>query len=192
MEVRSLGEADRVAATATLVTAFAADPVARWTLPDPATYLAMFPLGIAHMGGGALTAGGAFASGDMRAVALWLPPGTSPDMEGLGRAFAEAGVEGPEDAPAFFEEMGAAQPREPHWYLPFIGVDPAAQGRGLGSLLMKAALAEVDAAGLPAYLESTNPRNVPLYERLGFRVVGEIQVGNSPVMHPMWRPAGHG
>jgi ribosomal protein S18 acetylase RimI-like enzyme len=190
MDVQKIAEADRDAATATLVTAFAADPVARWTTPRPETYLAMFPLAVAHMAGEAFVAGGAFATGDMRAVALWLPPGAEPDMEALGQAFAEAGIAPPEEAPEFFARQGAAHPHEPHWYLPFIGVDPAAQGRGLGSALLEAGLAEVDTAGLPAYLESTNPRNVPLYERFGFRVVGEIQVGASPVMHPMWRPAG--
>ena len=51
------------------------------------------------------------------------------------------------------------------------------------------ALATVDADGMPAYLESTNPRNVPLYERFGFRVTAEIQAGSSPPMHAMWRPA---
>ena len=28
-----------------------------------------------------------------------------------------------------------------------------------------------------AYLESSNPRNIPLYERHGFEALGEIQVG---------------
>jgi GNAT superfamily N-acetyltransferase len=189
MEVETLAEVDREAATATLVTAFAADPVTRWTLSEPAAFLTLFPLVLHHMGGAAFGSGSAYAAWDMRAVALWLPPGVAPDLEALGQALAEFGLEGPEEAPEFFARMAEMHPHEPHWYLPFIGVDPAAQGRGLGSALMQAALADVDASGLPAYLESTNPRNVPLYERFGFRVVGEIQVGASPVMHPMWRPA---
>jgi ribosomal protein S18 acetylase RimI-like enzyme len=189
VEVVRLGEDGREAAFAALVTAFAADPLARWTVADPAAYLRLFPVALHHMGGAAFDHGCAYATHDRRAAALWLPPGVEPDMEALGQAFAEAGIEGPEEAPTFFERQGAAHPHEPHWYLPFIGVDPAAQGRGLGSALMEAALIDVDASGLPAYLESTNPRNVPLYERFGFRVVGEIQVGSSPVMHSMWREA---
>src|SRR5687767_6551887 len=42
---------------------------------------------------------------------------------------------------------------------PFIGVEPARQGRGLGAALLRAQLAVCDQAGLPAYLESSNPRN---------------------------------
>ena len=87
--------------------------------------------------------------------------------------------------------MAGHHPSEPHWYLPFIGVDPAAQGQGHGTALLRASLQAVDRTGLPAYLESTNPRNIPLYESFGFRVTGEIQAGDSPPMHPMWRAAAH-
>ena len=62
-----------------------------------------------------------------------------------------------------------------------IGVDPARQGRGLGSALMKHTLALCDAEGALAYLESSNPRNVPLYERHGFEVVGEIRPADIPL-----------
>jgi ribosomal protein S18 acetylase RimI-like enzyme len=108
-------------------------------------------------------------------------------MEALGMALAELVL--PEEAPEVMGEMAARHPEQPHWYLPFLGVDPGAQGRGLGSTLLAQALALVDAEHMPAYLESTNPRNLPLYERFGFRVVGEIQAGSSPPMHPMWREA---
>eukprot|EP01041_Mallomonas_annulata_P030478 gene30478-52615_t len=63
--------------------------------------------------------------------------------------------------------MGQFHPEEPHWYLSMIGVDPSHHGQGLGSALLKAGLQRCDADGLPAYLESSNPKNVPLYERFG-------------------------
>jgi hypothetical protein len=44
-----------------------------------------------------------------------------------------------------------------------------------------------DEEGMPAYLESSNPTNVPLYERHGFEVITEIQVADSPVVYPMLR-----
>jgi hypothetical protein len=47
--------------------------------------------------------------------------------------------------------------------------------------------ARVDAEGLPAYLESSNPRNISFYERHGFEVVGRIQAGKTPVVTPMLR-----
>ena len=90
---------------------------------------------------------------------------------------------------AFFGQMEQYHPKEPCWYLPMIAADPAATGQGLGAALMKHALAIVDEAGMPAYLESSNPRNISLYERHGFEVMGEIRTEGSPVMTPMIRAA---
>ena len=69
---------------------------------------------------------------------------------------------------ALFAKMEEFHLHEPHWYLPLIAADPARQGQGLGTALMEAAIARIDADGLPAYLESSNPRNISLYERFGF------------------------
>ena len=55
--------------------------------------------------------------------------------------------------------------RQPHWYLPLIGVDPLHQSKGWGTALLQYALDQVDREHLPAYLESSNPRNIPLYQR---------------------------
>ena len=66
--------------------------------------------------------------------------------------------------------------------------DPNWIGQGLGALLMKHALRRCDEEGIAAYLESTNPRNISLYERHCFRIMGKIQSGTSPVMTPMLRP----
>jgi ribosomal protein S18 acetylase RimI-like enzyme len=54
---------------------------------------------------------------------------------------------------------------------------------------MKHALSRVDEDGLPAYLESSNPRNISLYERHGFESMGQIQIGTSPIVTPMIRSA---
>ena len=86
-----------------------------------------------------------------------------------------------------FEQMDGFHPEAPCWYLPLIGVDPTSQGRGYGSALLRYALEHVDRAGAPAYLESSNPRNVALYERHGFEVLGKIQAGSSPTVVPMMR-----
>jgi ribosomal protein S18 acetylase RimI-like enzyme len=88
-----------------------------------------------------------------------------------------------------FERMGRYHPHEPHWYLPLIGVDPRHQRRGHGSALLQHALAQCDRDHAPAYLESSNPANVPLYERHGFAVMDTIQVGSSPPIFPMLRRA---
>jgi GNAT superfamily N-acetyltransferase len=88
---------------------------------------------------------------------------------------------------AVLEQMGNYHPREPHWYLPLIGVDPLHQGKGCGSALLQHALILCECNKTLAYLESTNPKNIPLYERHGFALLGTIQVGESPPIFPMLR-----
>jgi hypothetical protein len=46
---------------------------------------------------------------------------------------------------------------------------------------------QCDRDGVLAYLDSSNPRNIPLYLRHGFEIVGRVQSGNSPVITPMLR-----
>ena len=75
-----------------------------------------------------------------------------------------------------------------HWYLPFVGVIPDWQGRGIGGSLMQPVLARCDADGMPAYLEATTERNRALYERNGFEVTEEYRLwGDGPVGWKMWR-----
>ena len=188
--VSAVAPADADKANATILLAFSADPMTRWTLPDAARYLAVFPR-LAHaFGSKAFGLGTAYQVDDYSGAALWLPPGTGPDEEALVSIFREAAPpEVQADGFGVFEQMAAYHPKEPHWYLPLIGVDPARQGRGLGSALLAHALRRCDEDRAPAYLESSNPTNIPLYERHGFRVLGEIRVGSSPVLTPMLRPA---
>jgi GNAT superfamily N-acetyltransferase len=72
-------------------------------------------------------------------------------------------------------QMGRVPPTEPHWDLPFIGVDVTKQSRGYGSALLRHALERCDRDRLPAYLDATSPLNKPLYERHGFEELGVIQ-----------------
>ena len=119
---------------------------------------------------------------------MWLPPGVAPDEERMGSLMAQY-VTGQtlEDLQGVFEQMAQYHPEGPHWYLPLIGVDPTYQGSGLGAALLRHALERCDADGVIAYLESSNPRNIPLYERHGFEALGVIQVGGSPQVVPMLR-----
>ena len=117
-----------------------------------------------------------------------LPPGASADEEALDAVIGTtvpASIQ--RDAAKVFEEMARFHPQEPHWYLPLIAVDPVRQGQRLGDQLMVHALARCDADRLPAYLESSNPRNLSFYERHGFNALGKIQAGSSPTIVPMLR-----
>jgi ribosomal protein S18 acetylase RimI-like enzyme len=186
--VKTLTAADVAPAIDTIVLAFAADPMARWSWPDAHQYLATMPRLVRAFGGRAFARGGAFGCADYRGVALWLPPGVHPDEEALNEVVL--GTVPPSSrasAMAIFEQMAQYHPNGPHWYLPLIGVDPAHQGQGYGDALMSHAVAQADRDRLPAYLESTSPRNISLYRRHGFEALGRIQVGTSPPLVPMLR-----
>jgi len=75
--------------------------------------------------------------------------------------------------------MESVHPRAAHYYLPYIGVAPEAQGRGLGTALMAPLIERCDREGVPAYLEATCERNAELYERLGFEHLRELRFAGS-------------
>jgi ribosomal protein S18 acetylase RimI-like enzyme len=186
--VRELTPADVALAADTMVLAFSADPITRWTWPDPRTYLAAMPRLVRAFGGNAFTHRS--ADGVDGGAALWLPPGVDPDQEAMSALMQSTLLpEQLEKAMGFFKQMAEYHPHEPHWYLPLIGVDPAQQGKGYGDALMAHAMARCDRDRMPAYLESTNPRNISLYRRHGFESLGEIRSGDSPVLVPMLRKA---
>lgn len=190
MTIKIAQASDEASAIDALTLAFSTDPMVRWSLPDPAKYLATFPSIAKAFGGSAFQKGTAYIADGFAGAALWLPPGVGSDEESLMRLFDEnVGDDVKNDLPGIFEQMEKFHPTERHWYLPMIGVDPAYQGAGVGTALMTEALKAVDRDGLIAYLESSNPKNISLYERHGFEVIGEIQSGSSPVLRPMLRKA---
>jgi ribosomal protein S18 acetylase RimI-like enzyme len=67
-------------------------------------------------------------------------------------------------------------PQRPHYYVDFFGVAPWRQNRGLGSAILDFITRKADQEHCGCYLESTNPRNLPLYQRFGFQVLGMGQV----------------
>jgi GNAT superfamily N-acetyltransferase len=175
--VEVIPAADRQRAVACLTLAFAADPVMRWGWPDPHLYATYWPGFAEAFGGRAFDHGTAYGVEGCQAVALWLRHGVEPDEEALMDLMGESMDEQIfKDVEGLFEQMGELHPTDDHWYLPLIGVDLVAQGRGLGSALLRHALAICDSDGLPAYLEATNPRNRDLYERHGFNA----DLGNAP------------
>ena len=184
---------NRWVALNTIVTAFAADPLLRWILPSADKYLTHSAAVFDKFGGTAFAAGTAYQIGDFAGVALWVPPSHAQHAEDedpeLSASLAQL------IAPNRFEEVSSVlaqmqgyHPEDDCWYLPLIGIDPGHQGRGFGAQLMKHALACCDEAGLPAYLESSNPANISLYQRFGFEVMGRIETETSPPVHPMLRP----
>jgi GNAT superfamily N-acetyltransferase len=198
VQARSATHADVGALAKTLGRAFFDDPVMCWMLPDAQARRRKL-----HKLFEALTRHHHLAHGGVEVVpngsgiggaALWDPPGrwrpTRTDelraMPALLWAFGRSLRRG------FVAEelMKAAHPEEPHWYLAIIGSDPEVRGRGFGQELMRSRLDRCDAEHVPAYLESSNPVNVPYYQRFGFEVTGEIVLPDGgPTLVPMWRPA---
>lgn len=131
-------------------------------------------------------------------AALWMPPATFP-LSGVRKARMTAGllrvaVAAGSSLPAFIR-LGAAlenaHPPEASWYLQALGVHPRAQRRGVGELLMAPALTQADEAGLPCYLQTSDPANIDYYRRFGFEVTQPaIKVfSDGPAYIGMTRPA---
>jgi GNAT superfamily N-acetyltransferase len=174
-----------------LVRAFSEDPVAQWIWPDSQQYQMYFPSFVRVFGGKAFTYGSAYYVDGYAAAALWLPPDVLPNEDTLISIFQRTvSKQTQKDVFAVFDQMGRYHPSKPHWYLPLMGVDPLKQGKGLGSELMQYTLVQCDQDNKPAYLESSNPRNIPFYERYGFELLGTIQIGTSPHIFPMLRRPG--
>ena len=186
--VKTVKETDRDKAISAVVQGFSADPVARWTYPDSQQYVEHFPTFVKVFAGAAFEHGTADCVDGYPAAALWLPPTVHPDEKALFTLLQDSVAQRDQaEVFAVFEQMDAYHPAEPHWYLPMIGVDPAHQGKGYGSALLKHALARCDGDGKLAYLESTSVESLRLYERHGFELLGTIQVGSSPPLFPMAR-----
>jgi GNAT superfamily N-acetyltransferase len=179
---------------ACLASAFYEDPLwGHWTFPhesrrrrDLLPFMTlMVQLGAAQ-GWTAMTASG-------ESVAIWTPPGASygsPEQEPLisevlRRLFGAR-------APAIhelFRQFEAHTPAGRFYHLEWWATHRRHAGRGFGGMLLRENLARVDAEHLPSYLESTNPGNLPRYEALGFRRVGEFAPPGGPTVTTMWREA---
>jgi GNAT superfamily N-acetyltransferase len=183
-----VAEAERERAIATLVSAFRDDPVERWLYPGEAEYRRCFPAFVKAFGGDAFGDQTVWRLGDFDAVAFWFGPSREPDGEAIVQVLLETTTDDRHaDSFATLEQMAAAHPAQPHWYLPWFGVDRSLQGHGLGTELMRCCLNIVDKSRLPAYLETPNPRTVRFYERAGFVVAGTAAVGACPPVTMMHR-----
>ena len=186
--VKTATEAEETRVIDTLRLAFAADPAVCWVWPDPHEYLSHSSSFARAFGGKAFANKSAHYVGNYSGAALWLPPNVDPDVDQLIELLQNTGSnEAKKDGPKIFEKMSDYHPNEPHWYLPLLGVDPLHHSKGLGSALLQHALNICDQDNKYAYLESSNPRNIPLYERHGFELLGTIQVNTSPSIFPMLR-----
>ena len=176
----------------TLSDSFTNDPILNWIIPDDSLYPDFFRLIVEEV---YLPGGLTHLETEGRGAALWLPPGVRfeipPRWAMLSMISRLVLKRGP--APlARIRRQGRLfsqhHPREPHYYLQFIGCRQRDQGMGVGAALLKQGTRVCDEQGVPAYLESSNIRNVPLYQRHGFEVIAEADIpGDGPRAWFMWR-----
>ncbi len=173
--------------------AFAQDPVMSWIMPDTAAITSTFLTLAKHV---YLPRGQCYLL-DNQGAAMWLGPGQKKDLPLLPTAMlaastiARSGTKPIRRALAVDAEMIRRKPKEPHMYLFSIGVLKSARGKGLGGKLVKPMLAACDAAGLPAYLENSNPANHGFYTAHGFKRLEIFEaIKGAPPLEAMWREAG--
>jgi GNAT superfamily N-acetyltransferase len=187
-QVRPAGPDDAAALAEPLARAFYDDPVTVWANPAERSrhrrterfflgrLLALLPHELSY------------ATVDGSGAAIWSPP------DGWQMGVREL----LHDLPAFLSPrtplvlrgmhgVEKLHPTRPHYYLSILGVDPPAQGTGLGSALLEPMLRRCDEEAVGAYLETGTERNVAFYSRHGFRVTDEVPLPKGPPMWLMWR-----
>jgi GNAT superfamily N-acetyltransferase len=171
---------NRLAALDSLLAhAFIDEPMVRWPLGDRgADYLGRLTRQFDVFNEINLGLGALYEAGHGLGAAVWL----SPEQ---GEAYAEAAAaasqtripeltdDGGRRWTMFWGWVNTKVPDEPLWFLDQVGVDPAHQGRGIGAALIEFGLEQARATQTAAFLETGTPRNVPYYERFGFRVVAD-------------------
>jgi len=180
-----------------LTRAFLNDPVMDWLArsgPERPSVLEAFFFSLLYRR--AIPASEVWMSDDGAACAIWLPPGIPAWPPGfleqlklLPLFLKMCGFGGIVRGAAISGELERAHPREMHFYLSFMAVDPLFQGMGLGSAILGATMRRIDETGMPAYLENSNPRNAPLYERGGFVAQKNILPEHAPPLISMLRKA---
>jgi ribosomal protein S18 acetylase RimI-like enzyme len=200
-----LAEGQVAASGAVLARALADDSIFTHALSDPGEReRLMLPFMTAWTRYGLLFGVVDVTAGPVEASAIWLPPDAAirqteerSEQAGLTAvlsAFSDGARARHHARVQRMSRVREAAPSVPHWYLPWIGVDPARQGLGLGSLLLRAGLARVDQDAVECRLFTAQPRNVPLYQRYGFEIAveGDIPDGGPHFWFMRRRPQPHG
>ena len=193
-KIASAADVERLAAT--LTDAFADDPLSRWMTPAHGypgrlTHLFRFLLsdGVSRAVVDTLAGGPDIA---LAGAAIWTRPGQwkvpgTTLVRNAGLIARASGMRLPRLI-GRLTQLEHLHPTEPaHWYLQVLGVACDHRGRGLGSALLSSRLAQLDEQQVPAYLESSNPRNLSLYQRHGFTITKEVAFRHGPPQWLMWR-----
>ena len=186
-------QVDQAALVETLAQAFQTDPALSWILPDPDHRARALRSLFRTLVPADMRAGLALRSPGDEAAALWRAPGQahSGTAEFLRTVIPLVATFGAA-LPRGLKVQGSIdvnRPKGRFWYLHYVGVRPEHQGKGHGGRIIRAQTAVADREGLPCWLETATPENVPLYERLGFVTQVEWDVPGGPHFWGMMRPS---
>jgi ribosomal protein S18 acetylase RimI-like enzyme len=181
--------------------AFFDDNYFRFLMPDDRVRAHASPLLFAsqlrHAGAHARVVTARSATGQVVGVALWVEPGHWPPPIGAQLAQMPSSLRALYRHPhairlasTYLRTILKVHPKELHWYLPLLAVDPLAQGQGVGTMLMNDAIATMDADGVGGYLETQKEENHAFYNRFGYELRDTLRpVEDGPPYYTMWRPA---
>ena len=187
--IRRATPADAAGVAEIIATAFAPLAAVRWLVPEPAertrVMTANFRIFVEH----AIEYGYVDLIDEAPAAAVWFPrTGPLPEPADYDRRLAAACGRWTDRFRVLDSLFEDNHPSEPHHHLALLAVQPGRQGGGLGSVLLRRAHAELDAAAIPAYLEASSTRSRDLYLRLGYEVREPFRLPDGTPFWPMWRP----
>lgn len=202
-DIRPLALADVAAVGALLGRAFRDNPAYRALIPQlsgaaHAAAVERVKRGFADAAVRWQEAHGIYVDGHLAGASLVAAPGQYPPrwraFARIARGCATTGWRGGLNFLRVDAYLTGRHPREPHYYLFVLGVDPEHQGHGLGTALLRSLSERADARGLPCFLETDKAGSVRLYESAGYRVLTEEDVRTVPGLHlwTMRRPATSG
>lgn len=188
--VRPARAADLDAVLELATSSFTADPCARWLWPNLRDFRAYQPVFFRGVGSASIANGTLDVIDDLSGFAAWEAPGSTSDGYALEKLLNET-LSAAQLATLghVFEKMAALRPKEPHWYLPTVAVDPHYRHQGRALALVAQGLKRVDEQHLPVYTEGPNPRMPEVLAQFGFEFVGENKPGDFPGLFSLYRKA---
>lgn len=194
-DVRVVTAGDLDVAAALLARGFYDDPLWAWAFPSETERHAQQQVFWRFCVEEAIRYPWTFLAADDRTTTCWIPPSGSELSEQGAEQFElllrDLLGDGAVPVLALFETLDAHHPHdEPHFYLSLFATDPEARGNAFGQSLLRHNLEQIDLLKASAYLESSNPRNIAMYERHGFAVVQRVAgPAGCPDFAGLWRDA---
>jgi len=192
-EITQASPARSSAIASVLGRAFVAEPMKRWPLGEHGDVEERFTGAFGYYIDGLIRLGMVWEAGDALGALIWVPPDEMDvwhEAQMNNAAVHELTDDGGLRHARFWDWVESKVPAEPIAHLDAVGVEPAAQGRGVGSALIVFGLDRARDSGHSVFLETGSPRNVPLYERHGFDVVEDADApdGGPHIWFMRWDP----